>query len=122
NERLEAEHGIRLAVRVGMHAGLVVLSQDGAVFGDTPNIAARVQTLAEPNTVLITAATQRLVAGLFVVEEGSSHQVKGVPEAVVVYRVVQPSGVRRRFGAAAGRGLTPFVGRDRKSTRLNSSH
>jgi len=118
NERLEAEHGIRLAVRVGMHTGLVVVSQDGAVFGDTPNVAARVQTLAEPNTVLITAATHRLVAGLFVVEAGSSHQVKGVPEVVVVYRVVQRSGVRRRFAAAAGRGLTPFVGRERERRAL----
>ena len=118
NERLEAEHGIRLAVRVGMHTGLVVVSQDGTVFGDTPNVAARVQTLAEPNTVLITAATHRLVAGLFVVEEGSSHQVKGIPEAVVVYRVVQRSGVRRRFAAAAGRGLTPFVGRERERRAL----
>src|SRR5204862_5477255 len=71
NERLEAEHGIRLAVRVGMHTGLVVVSQDGAVFGDTPNVAARVQTLAEPHTVLITAATHPLVAGRFVVAEGN---------------------------------------------------
>src|SRR2546427_6549825 len=97
-----------------MHTGLVVASQDGTVFGDTPNVAARVQTLAEPNTVLITAATHRLVAGLFVVEAGSSHQVKGVPEVVVVYRVVQRSGVRRRFAAAAGRGLPPLLRRGRE--------
>jgi class 3 adenylate cyclase/predicted ATPase len=103
--------GTHLAVRIGMHTGPAVIATDGAVFGDTANIAARVQSAAEPDTVLITAATQRLVGGLFVVEEHGPQDLKGVREPVVLYRVVQPSGVRSRLDVAAGR-LTRFVGRD----------
>ena len=104
----------RLQVRVGMHTGPAVFahgagtSQD--VFGDTPNIAARVQAAAEPDTVVISAATQRLVAGLFVVEERGAYHLKGVPQPVVLYRVVQPSGMRGRLDLSAGQ-HTPFVGR-----------
>src|SRR5438093_5115852 len=61
-------HGARLSVRIGMHTGLVVIGEDGEVYGDTPNVAARVQALAEPDTVLVTAAAHRLVSGLFLVE------------------------------------------------------
>ncbi len=109
-----AEPAVRLQVRVGMHTGSAVVAHGGGesqdVFGDTPNIAARVQGAAEPDTVVITAATQRLVAGLFVVEERGAQRLKGVPEPVVLYRVVQPSGVRSRLEVSAGR-HTPFVGR-----------
>src|SRR5207249_5761608 len=63
NHRLEPIHGVQLAVRIGMHTGPVVIGEGAAagaeVFGDTPNVAARVQTLAEPNTVLITETTHR---------------------------------------------------------------
>ena len=97
-----------LSVRVGMHTGSAVVAHGGGqsqdVFGDTPNIAARVQSAAEPDTVVITAATQRLVAGLFVVEERGAQHLKGVPEPVVLYGVVQASGVRGRLAAAAGAG------------------
>ncbi len=106
-----AGDGTRLAVRIGMHTGPVVIADDGEVFGDTANVAARVQTAAAPDTVAITAATQRLVAGMFVVEERGPQTLAGVREPVVLYRVVQPSGVRSRMDVAAGR-LTHFVGRD----------
>ncbi len=93
--------GIRLLVRVGIHTEPTVVAHGGGasqdVFGDTPNIAARVQAAAEPDTVLITAATQRLVAGLFIVEERGAQRLKGVPEPVTLYRVVQASGVRSRL-------------------------
>jgi class 3 adenylate cyclase/predicted ATPase len=103
--------GTQLAVRIGMHTGPVVIGDGGAVFGDTANVAARVQAAAEPDTVMVTAATQRLVAGIFVVEDRGPQELKGVREPVTLYRVVQPSGVRSRLDVAAGR-LTPFVGRD----------
>ncbi len=106
-----AGDGTRLAVRIGMHTGPVVIGDGGAVFGDTANIAARVQSAAAPDTVVITAATQRLVSGLFVVEDRGPQELKGIREPVTLYRVVQPSGVRSRLDIAAGR-LTPFVGRD----------
>jgi class 3 adenylate cyclase len=113
-----AEPAVGLQVRVGMHTGSAVVTHGGGesqdVFGDTPNIAARVQSAAEPDTVVITAATQRLVAGLFLVEERGAQLLKGVPEPVVLYRVVQPSGMRSRLEVAAGR-HTPFVGCDSAS-------
>ena len=100
-----------LHVRVGMHTGPVVIADGGEVFGETANVAARVQGAAEPDTVEITAATQRLVAGMFVVEDRGPQMLKGVRELVTLYRVVQPSGVRSRLAVAAGR-LTRFVGRE----------
>ncbi len=80
-----------------MHTGPVVIADGGEVFGETANIAARVQGAAEPDTVVITAATQRLVAGMFVVEDAGRRCSKGVREPVALYRVVQPSGVRSRL-------------------------
>ena len=106
-----ASTGTRLAVRIGMHTGPVVIADAGEVFGATANIAARVQSAADPDTVLITAATQRLVTGMFVVEDRGAQVLKGVREPVALYRVVQSSGVRSRLAVAAGR-LTPFVGRE----------
>jgi hypothetical protein len=88
-----------------------VIADDGEVYGETANVAARVQGAAEPDTVVVSAATQRLVAGLFVVEERGAQHLKGVREPVTLYRVVQPSGVRSRLAVAAGH-LTRFVGRD----------
>ena len=111
NAKLVADNGTRLAVRIGMHTGPVVIADGGEVFGETPNVAARVQSAAEPDTVVISAATQRLVAGMFVVEDRGPQELKGVREPVVLYRVVQPSGVRSRLAVAAGH-LTRFVGRD----------
>ncbi len=89
----------------------MVIADGGEVFGETANVAARVQGAAEPDTVLITAATQRLVAGMFVVEDCGPQALKGMREPMTLYRVVQPSGVRSRPDVAAGR-LTRFVGRE----------
>src|SRR6266851_6679909 len=78
-----------------------------------PNIAARVQAVAAPGTVLITDAVHRLVSGLFVVENRGAQALKGIEGSTQLYRVIQPSGVRGRLQAvAASRGLTPFVGRE----------
>ena len=72
----------QLAARVGLDSGPVVVGQGAGgavdVFGDAANIAARVETAAAPGTVLMTAATQRLVAGLFVVEDRGAHTLKGI--------------------------------------------
>jgi len=74
-------------------------------------VAARVQAAADPDTVLISGTTHRLVAGLFVVEDRGPQALKGVREEVTLSRVVQPSGVRSRLDVAAGQ-LTHFVGHD----------
>jgi class 3 adenylate cyclase/tetratricopeptide (TPR) repeat protein len=106
----------RLSARVGIDSGSVVvgagLGKDADVFGDAPNIAARVQEAAAPGTVVMTEDTHRLVSGLFVVEGRGAPTLKGVERPIQLYRVVQPSGVRGRLEAAAARGLTPFVGRE----------
>ena len=81
----------------------------GEVFGDAPNIAARVQALAEPGTVLITATVQRQTAGLFVAEDRGTRALKGISEPATLYRIVRASGGGRRGGA---RSLTPLVGRE----------
>ena len=107
----------KLTARIGIDSGVVVVGggadRSAAVFGDTPNIAARVQTIAQPGTVMVTAAVHRLVSGLFVVEDCGTPALKGVERPIQLYQVVQPSGVRGRLGAAAAsHGLTPFVGRE----------
>jgi class 3 adenylate cyclase/predicted ATPase len=109
---LESRHP-KVSVRVGIDSGMVVVEmgsrKDAEVFGEAPNIAARVQTTDTPNTVLITAATYRLLLGLFVVRDCGAQQLKGLASPVELYRVVRPTGVRSRIGV---RGLTPFVGRE----------
>jgi predicted ATPase len=79
------------------------------VFGDAPNVAARVQAAAEPGSVLVTMNVQRQVAGLFVAEEQAAQELKGVAEPVSLYRIVRASGAGRRIAARA---LTPFIGRE----------
>src|SRR5262245_57809188 len=95
--------------RIGIEIGPVVIDAAGEIYGDAPNIAARVQAQAEPGTVVMTARVQHQVAGLFVAEERGSHELKGVPEPVTLYRLVRASGGGRR---AAQRHLTPLVGRE----------
>jgi class 3 adenylate cyclase len=69
-----------LNARIGIETGPVVVDAAGEIYGDAPNIAARVQALAEPGTVLVTVRVQRQVAGLFVAEERGNYTLKGVPE------------------------------------------
>ena len=105
-----------LSVRIGIDSGPVVVGlgagQTIDAFGDAANIAARVQALADPGTVLITGETQRLIPGLFVLEERGAQMLKGIERRVNIYRVITASGVRGRFEASAAAGrLTSFVGR-----------
>jgi class 3 adenylate cyclase len=107
----------KLAVRIGIDSGAVVVGgsagKSADVFGDTPNIAARVQAVAQPGTVMVTDGVHRLVSGLFVVADCGTQALKGIDRPIQLYRAVQPSGVRGRLeAAAAARGLTPFVGRE----------
>jgi class 3 adenylate cyclase/tetratricopeptide (TPR) repeat protein len=99
----------KLSARIGLDSGQVVVDSMGEVFGDPPNVAARVQSAATPGTMLVTAAVRRQVAGLFVVEDRGSHELKGVPGAPTLYRIVRASGGGRRAGARA---YTPLVGRE----------
>ena len=98
-----------LNARIGIETGPVVVDAAGEIYGDAPNTAARVQALAEPGAVVVTARVQRQVAGLFVAEERGTHELKGVPEPVTLFRLVRASGGGRRAGP---RHLTPLVGRE----------
>jgi hypothetical protein len=114
----------KIAARVGIDSGTVVIGagagKDIDVFGDTPNIAARVQGVAESDSILITDATHRLISGLFIVEDRGVQSLKGVEQPVRLYRVLRPSVARGRFKAAAAHGLTPFVGREEEIRLLMS--
>ena len=98
-----------LSARIGIECGSVVVDASGEVFGEAPNIAARVQAAAEPGTLLVTASIQRQTAGLFVAEDKGAHELRGVAQRVTLYRIVRASGGGRRGGARA---LTPLVGRE----------
>jgi class 3 adenylate cyclase/tetratricopeptide (TPR) repeat protein len=107
----------KLSARVGIDSGAVVVGKGAGgeidVFGDTPNIAARVQAAAEPGTVAISDATHRLISGLFVVADCGTQSLKGIERPIHIYSAIQPSGARGRFDvASAAGGLTPFVGRE----------
>jgi class 3 adenylate cyclase/tetratricopeptide (TPR) repeat protein len=104
-----------LAARIGLDTGPAVMDAAGEIYGDVANVAARVQALAEPGAVLVTARVQRHVAGLFVAEERGSHQLKGVSEPVTLFRLIRASGGGRRAGQ---RQLTPLVGRDEEIAML----
>ena len=104
-----------LAARIAIDSGPVVIDATGEIFGDVPNITARAQAVAEPGSVMVTARVQRQIAGLFVVEERGSHELKGVPELVTLFRIVRASGGGRRAGQ---RHLTPLVGRDEEMAML----
>jgi class 3 adenylate cyclase/predicted ATPase len=119
NTRLGRERGVHLAMRLGIHTGLVVVGDMGGgprreqlALGETPIIAARIQGLAMPDTVLISAATARLVQGFFTCQPLGAQDLKGLSEPLIVYRVSSESGMQTRLGVAATRGLTPLVGRD----------
>src|SRR6516165_8127696 len=109
NARNRGKGAPELLARIGIESGPVVVEATGEVFGDAPNVAARVQAAAQPGFVLVTLNIQRQVAGLFVAEEQGARELKGISEPVQLFRIVRASGGGRRGGARA---LTPFVGRE----------
>ena len=115
NARSASKGAPQLSARIGLDSGQVVVDGTGEVFGDAPNIAARVQSAAEPGSILITATVQRQTAGLFVAEDRGQHALKGVSASMTLYRIVRASGGGRRAGA---RTLAPFVGREEELVLL----
>jgi class 3 adenylate cyclase/tetratricopeptide (TPR) repeat protein len=125
NAPLEDRHGVRVAVRLGIHTGLVVVGEVGSgsrqehlAMGDTPNMAARLQGLAAPDTVVISADTFRLVQGYFTSESLGTPTMRGVAAPVPVYRILGESGVQSRLDAVAPTRLTPLVGREEEVALL----
>src|SRR5262249_33515727 len=121
HKRWEQDQGITLALRLGIHTGLVVVGALGGggryeqlALGATPNVAARLQGLAAPNTLVISATTWRLVQGYFDAQDLGAQTLRGVSEPLTVYRVVRESGATSRLEVAQPRGLTPLVGREQE--------
>jgi class 3 adenylate cyclase/tetratricopeptide (TPR) repeat protein len=125
NQELQTQRGLTLYMRIGINTGLVVvgkigddLRMDYTAVGNTTNLAARLQQLAQPGTVVISEVTHRLVTGFFETRDLGEHAVKGYTEPVRVYEVLRARVRRTRLEVAAERGLTPRVGRDRELTTL----
>jgi class 3 adenylate cyclase len=125
NTRLKREKGIQLAIHMGIHTGLVVVGgmgeagrQEQLALGEVPNLTARIEGLAAPNTIAVSEATYRLVQGYFECQALGAQTLRGVAEPVQVYRVLQDSGARGRLDVAVTRCLTPLVGRESEVTLL----
>jgi predicted ATPase/class 3 adenylate cyclase len=125
NSRLQPEYGIDLHVRIGIDTGLVVAGaiaadegMEDAAVGVPPNIAARLQALAAPDSVVISAAAYRLVAGYFDCRELGFHAIRGISQPMAIYQVLHESGARTRLDVAARRGLPPMQGRDHELAAL----
>src|SRR5919109_1240233 len=125
HQGLQQPQSIQLAIRIGVHTGLVVVGdmggagrQERLALGEVPNVASRLQGLAEPNTMAISEATYRLVQGYFACETLGVQTLRGVAEPLAVYRVLSESGARGRLDVAVTRGLTPLVGRESEVTLL----
>lgn len=118
NVRLRALYKVNLQARIGIHTGSTVVGEMGTgpsrevlALGVTPNIAARIQGMAEPDTVCISEATGSLIEGLFDVEEAGPFDIRGRPEQMHLIRVLKERRGTRRFSIAESRGLTPLVAR-----------
>jgi class 3 adenylate cyclase len=117
---IEARHGVRPQMRIGVNSGLAVVTQirgESAAMtalGDTVNLASRLQSLAEPGTVYLSEATKRLVEGLVETTFVGVHAIKGKAEPQRVYRLDSIRSGATRFEAALGRGLSVYVGRERE--------
>src|SRR5262245_45991198 len=127
-EEIRRTQGLEVLLRVGLHSGDVLVRTIGndlymnySGVGLTTNLAARMEQLAPPGTIRLTAATLRLVEGLVQVTALGPVPVKGLVEPVEVFELVGASGVRRRLQAAVARGLTRFVGRDQELVTMQQA-
>jgi TOMM system kinase/cyclase fusion protein len=124
NTRLGHERGVSLAVRLGVHTGLVVVGdvggprQEQLALGETPNVAARLQGIAAPNTLVISAATFQLLGGFFACQPLGTRPVKGLAQPLELYQVLYESMARSRLEAVGSSGLTPLVGREQEIALL----
>jgi class 3 adenylate cyclase/predicted ATPase len=115
-----------LQTRIGIATGLVVVgdltgsgnAQERGIIGETPNLAARLQAIAEPNTVLVAETTRRLLGNLFELRDVGARSLKGIAEPVRTWMVLRASTVESRFEALHPSGLTALVGREEETELL----
>jgi class 3 adenylate cyclase len=111
---------VPLQTRVGIATGLVIVgdligsgeAQERRIVGDTPNLAARLQSLAEPNSVVIAESPRNLLGNLFELEDLGARDLKGIAGPVRAWTALRPSRVESRFEALHGSGLTELIGRE----------
>ena len=111
---------VSLQTRIGIATGLVVVgdligsgaSQEQSIVGETPNLAARLQSIAEPNTVVIAESTRRLIGNLFELEDLGARDLKGIAGPVHAWAALRASSVESRFDALHAGALTELVGRE----------
>jgi class 3 adenylate cyclase/tetratricopeptide (TPR) repeat protein len=127
-EEVRRSYGLEMQARVGLHSGEVVvrtigndLHMDYSAVGQTTHLAARMEQLATPGSIRLTAATLRLAEGLVQVNPLGPFPVKGIAEPVEVCELVGASTIRRRLQASAARGLTRFVGRQQELVALQQA-
>ncbi len=127
-EGVRREHGVTVRIRVGLNSGEVVvraigsdLHMDYTAVGQTTHLAARMEQLAEPGSILLSPATLELAEGHVEVKPLGPLPVKGLPAPVEVSELVGAGAVRSRLHAAAARGLTRFVGRDSEVDQLRQA-
>ena len=126
SDRVRLEHGAPLALRVGVNTGEVVvrsirkedLHTDYVPVGHSINLAARMEQMATPGSILITAHTQKLVAGYFALKPLGEAAIKGVEQALAVFEVTGVGESRTRLEVAERRGLTRFVGREQELVQM----
>ena len=118
NKSLEQDFNVSLKMRIGIHTGGVVVGEMGKAdspeiraLGETPNVASRIQDLADPNSLVISEATHDLVKGFFDTQDLDEYDIKGISRPIKLWRVIRKSGKQTRLEVAGSR-LTPLVGRD----------
>ena len=122
--------GERLQVRIGIASGLVVVgdligegpAREFALVGDTPNLAARLQALAEPSQILVAPRTRLLLGSLFEFSDLGDHSVKGFERPIHVWRVLASGSISSRFEARTSLHLTPLVGRQAELRLLQKQY
>ena len=126
NAHLRERFEIALQVRIGLHTGVVIVGEMGAgearsrheMVGEMPHIAARLESIAAPGSVVISEDTHHLVEGYFETESLGQKELKGVSRPIGVHRVLRPTGAVGRLEVAGARRLTPVVGREHELARL----
>ncbi len=111
NQQRSTQNKKALDVRIGVHTGQVVVDYNLAL-GDTTNIAANLEGLAQTNSMLISQGTYKLVAGWFETKSQGIHQLKGIAQPMEIYQVLHESGAKSRLEIAMRKGLSPLVGRE----------
>jgi class 3 adenylate cyclase/predicted ATPase len=131
NARLEETYDVAIQVRIGLHSGVVIAEELGGgvsetasqldVSGEMPHIAARIESSAPPDSVVVSDATLELVEGWFETEALGEKELKGVAGRIGVHRILRATGALGRLEVAAGRRLTPVVGREAELRRLKGA-